>query len=329
MKNKVSVITTVRNEEDNIRFLIDSILKQNYSFHEFIINDNNSIDNTVAVIEEYSLLDNRIKVVKSGDLSIGEGRNAAIKYSSGDILALIDSGIAPSEEWLGRVVAPLIEDEKIDVSWGHVVFDTKSRIVESSDIALALVFLTKYREEREDATNVTSSAFRRRIWDELNGFPTIDLPVEDLLLIDKVKKAKFKVVHVPEAKVYYFRFPETIFDVYKKWSSSAYCSFAVKKSERNFARQMIVFGLFFMSILLVFVDLRAITLVGLYLFLYLANKSYLNPPLAKKVFSNFVLFGVTLNLFFVLNVARAIGASKAVFDTMLGKIPQEHVPCEE
>ena len=42
MKNKVSVISTVKNEEENIGFLIDSILQQNYKFHEFVINDNNS-----------------------------------------------------------------------------------------------------------------------------------------------------------------------------------------------------------------------------------------------------------------------------------------------
>ena len=41
MKNKVSVISTVKNEEENIGFLIDSILQQNYKFHEFVINDNN------------------------------------------------------------------------------------------------------------------------------------------------------------------------------------------------------------------------------------------------------------------------------------------------
>ena len=63
MKNNVSVITTVKNEEDNIGFLIDSILQQNYKFHEFVINDNNSTDNTVALIEKYSILDKRIKVI--------------------------------------------------------------------------------------------------------------------------------------------------------------------------------------------------------------------------------------------------------------------------
>ena len=85
---------------------------------------------------------------------------------------------------------------------------------------------------------------------DLGGFPTIDLPIEDLLLIDKIKGGNYKITHAPEARVYYFRFPETISDVYKKWSNAAYCSFAVKKSERGFGKQLVIFGLFFLSVFL-------------------------------------------------------------------------------
>jgi glycosyltransferase involved in cell wall biosynthesis len=326
MSLNVSVITTVKNEETNIVYLIDSILKQDYKFHEFVINDNNSADNTVALIEEFSLLDNRIKVVKSGNLSIGEGRNTAINHSSGDILALIDSGIAPSEEWLSNVVSPMITDETLDVVWGHVIFDTKSRVVESSSIALSLVFLTKYREERVNAVNVTSSAFRRRVWVELSGFPTIDLPIEDLLLIDKVRENNYKTVHAPEAKAYYFRFPETISEVYKKWSYAAYCSFVVKKSERGFGKQIVIFGSFFLSILLTIIDLRALALVGLYMLVYLTNKTFQNKSLAKRIFSKPEVCFTMLYLFFVLNIARAFGVIKAVINSVLGKVPKERTP---
>ena len=323
MKNKVSIITTIKNEENNINFLIDSILKQNYKFQEFVINDNNSTDNSVAIIERYSLLDNRIKVIKSGNLSIGEGRNVAINYSSGDILALVDSGIAPSEEWLSNVVSPMITDETLDVVWGHVIFDTKSRIVESSSIALSLIFLTKYREEREDATNVTSSAFRRRVWEELGEFPTIDLPIEDLLLIDKLKVKNYKIFHAPNARAYYFRFPDTISEVYKKWSYAAYSAFVVKKSGRGFSKQIVIFGLFFLSVFLIFIDIRALALVGLYIFVFLANKALQNKSLAKTIFSKPNIFITMIILFFVLNIARAVGATKAAIDFILGKIPRE------
>ena len=86
--NKVSVITTVKNECQNIRNLLESILNQSYYFDEFIINDNSSTDNTVSIIEEYMKVDKRIKLIKSEELSIGEGRNAAIEHSTGDILAM-------------------------------------------------------------------------------------------------------------------------------------------------------------------------------------------------------------------------------------------------
>ena len=322
MSLNVSVITTVKNEEDNIGFLIDSILQQNYKFNEFVINDNNSTDNTVALIEKYSILDKRIKVIKSGNLNIGEGRNVAIENSSSEILAIIDSGIAPSVEWLSELLNPMLIDETLDVVWGHVVFDTKSRIVESSSIALSLTFLTKYSEDRIDATNVTSSAFRRRVWKDLGGFPTIDLPIEDLLLIDKIKGGNYNIFHAPDARAYYFRFPENILEVYYKWSNAAYCSFAVKKSERGFGKQLVIFGSFFLSILLTIIDLRALTLVGLYMLVYLGNKTFQNKPLAKRIFSKPEVFFTMLYLFFVLNVARAVGATKAVIDSVLCKIPK-------
>ena len=157
----------------------------------------------------------------------------------------------------------------------------------------------------------------------MGGFPVIDLQIEDLLLIDKLKGKNYKIVHAPEAKVYYFRFPKTISDVYKKWSYAAYCSFAVKKSERGFSRQLIIFGLFFLSVLLVFINLRALALVGLYMFVFLAYKAFQNKPLAKTIFSKPEVFITMINLFFVLNIARAVGATKAAIDSVLGQIRRE------
>ena len=107
----VSIITTVRNEEQSIKILINSILKQSYDFDEFVINDNSSVDATVRIIEEYMKVDNRIKIVKSCNQSIGEGRNAAIELSSGDILAVIDSGLSVSDNWLNNVITPLLKDK--------------------------------------------------------------------------------------------------------------------------------------------------------------------------------------------------------------------------
>jgi glycosyltransferase involved in cell wall biosynthesis len=324
MKNyKVSIITTVRNEEQTIKILINSILKQSYNFSEFVINDNSSIDSTTNIIEEYMKLDDRIKLVKSANQSIGEGRNAAIEHSSGDILAVIDSGLSVPTNWLNDLVAPFLKDDTLDVAWGRVIFDTKSRIIRSTNIALSLVFLTKYPENKLDNSFVPSSAYRRRVWMKLNGFPIINLPVEDLLLMDVIKKNNFKNIYVPEATVYYYKYPENFYDVFKKWCISAYCSIAVKKSHRSFILQLVIYGLFFLSVFLVFIDLRAFALLGLYMFVFLSNKAFQNIPLAKIIFSNPAIFITMINLFFVLNLARVVGATKAIIDSLLGKIPKE------
>ena len=167
--HKVSVIVTVRNEEKNIPILLDGLLRQTYKFEEIVINDNGSTDRTVEIIRGYQSQYKYIKLIESGGRSIGEGRNAAIENSCGDIFAIMDSGILPKDNWLEKVVNPLLEDQTLDVAWGHVVFDTKSRIVPSSDLSLALVFLTKYSEGRKDGKNVTSSAFRRKVWEYLGN----------------------------------------------------------------------------------------------------------------------------------------------------------------
>ena len=74
---------------------------------------------------------------------------------------------------------------------------------------------------------------------------------------------------------------------------------------------------------LIFIDLRALALVGVYMFVFLANKAFQNKSLAKTIFSKPEVFITMINLFFVLNIARAVGASKAVIDSVLGKLPRE------
>jgi glycosyltransferase involved in cell wall biosynthesis len=321
-KNKVSVIVTVRNEDKNIVILLDSLLRQTLKWEDIVINDNGSTDNTVSVIKEYQEKYKNIKLIASDGKSIGEGRNTAIANSTGDIIAVMDAGICPEHTWLERVVAPLLYDPSIDVSWGHVIFDTKSRIIPSTALAKSIVFLTKYPENRKNGKNVTCSAFRRSVWTKLGRFPEIQIPIEDLLLIDAISKNQFKETHVFDAKAYYFNYPKNIAETFKKWIVSACCSFLVQKSEKGFVRQFLIFGLFFLTIFLVCIDLKMIVFVFLYVIFFLVNKMISNIDLGKEIFSNLKLLITTLNLFFILNFARLIGVIKAIFLIIFKKQPQ-------
>ena len=318
--HKISIIITVRNEEKNIEILLKAILMQTYKDYEVVINDNGSIDNTVNIIKKYQTEHNNIKLIQSTGKSIGEGRNTAIMHSTGNILAVMDAGIYPENIWLERLVKPLIDDSSIDVAWGHIIFDTKSRVTPSKPLSLALVFLTKYSEDRKNGKNVPSSAFRKKVWRELGKFPEIQLPIEDLCLIDAISEKGFNCIHVNNAKAYYYNYPSSYYNIYRKWVISAYSSFIVKKSELGFLRQFIIFGLFFVTLALAFIDINMVSFVCIYIIAYFLYKIRLNVELSKKVFSNYKTFLTVLILFFILNFARLSGVIKAIITTIIGKV---------
>lgn len=317
MANKVSIIATVWNEEKNISILLDALLKQTFRFHEIVINDNGSTDNTVNIVKKYQGLDSRIKLVEGRGISIGVGRNNAIAHSNGDIIAVIDAGICPVTTWLEKVVEPLMKDPDLDVAWGNVIFDAKSRIVPSTILSQALVFMTKYPENRKCGKNVPSSAIRRRVWEEMGKFPEIKVPIEDLLLIDHLTKGPFKVISVKEAIAYYFSYPRSYFQVFRKWIGSAYSSCIARKSELGFYKQLVKFAAFFIFIPLVIIDCRFVLLLLLYMLLFFTGRYINNRELGNKVFTKPRLLLASINLFFVLNVARLIGFFKAIFKVYL------------
>lgn len=321
-KNKVSIITTVRNEERTIGILLDALLSQTFEFEELVINDNGSTDNTVNRIKSYQEKHDKIKLIRSEGKSIGEGRNSAIENSFGDILAIMDAGICPKVDWLEKIVNPLLEDPEIDVAWGHIFYDTKSRIIPLSDLAVALVFLTKYPERRMGRKNIPSSAFRRRVWNKLDGFPTIQFPIEDILLRYLIDNRGFKVTFVDDAIAYYFSYPASQYEVFRKWITSACSVFLTRKAAIGFYKRLVKFGLFFLFFPLIFVDIRFLSLIIIYILVFFTDRYRLNKEVGKRIFSNPKLLITTLYLFFILNFARLIGIIKALLLVASGKRPK-------
>ena len=91
-KPLVSVLMSVRNDEDNIGCSIESILKQTYKNFEFLIMDDSSEDSTFEIINDYQNKDKRIKVYRNRkQLGLTKSLNKLINYSQGIYLARQDS----------------------------------------------------------------------------------------------------------------------------------------------------------------------------------------------------------------------------------------------
>lgn len=85
--------------------MIESVLKQHYSKLELIIVNDGSTDNSLTIIQDYALIDDRIKVIdepNSGKPSIV--RNKGIKVATGDIITFLDADDIYSLERLELIV---------------------------------------------------------------------------------------------------------------------------------------------------------------------------------------------------------------------------------
>ena len=154
----------------------------------------------------------------------------------------------------------------------------------------------------------------------MNGFPEIDVPIEDLLLIEEVSKKGFKVMKVDDAIAYYFKYPRTYNEVFNKWIVSSFSAFIIKKSERGFWGQLFRFSFSFLfCALLISIDIRLVVVAILFLVGFFMNKYKNNSELGKKIIQHPNLLITSINLFFILNLARFIGIVKALKFNLTGK----------
>ena len=88
---KISLITVVKNDKENISKTIKSVLNQSYYNIEYIIIDGCSTDGTFEEIKKLIKKKN-IKLFKKKDNSMYEAINYGINISSGKIIGLLHSG---------------------------------------------------------------------------------------------------------------------------------------------------------------------------------------------------------------------------------------------
>jgi len=86
---KISIITICFNSEKTIRHTIESVLSQDHLDVEYIVIDGLSSDNTMNIVNEYS--EKIAKIVSEPDQGIYDAMNKGVKYSTGDIVGILNS----------------------------------------------------------------------------------------------------------------------------------------------------------------------------------------------------------------------------------------------
>lgn len=116
---KLSVITVVRNDVENIERTIKSVIEQDYSGElEFVIIDGASTDGTVDVINKYSTEISYF--VSEPDRGVYDAMNKGMQVSTGDFVNFLNSGDTyHSPDAVSSLMLETIDD-KNTVVYGNV-----------------------------------------------------------------------------------------------------------------------------------------------------------------------------------------------------------------
>ena len=116
-KNKITIITVVKNNKQSIERCIKSVIKQKSKNIEYLVVDGNSSDGTKQIINKYkSKID---FYVSENDLGIWDAMNKGISLSTGDIIGFLNSDDFYYENAL-EIVSDYFEKKEIDFLFGSV-----------------------------------------------------------------------------------------------------------------------------------------------------------------------------------------------------------------
>jgi len=205
---KISLITTVYNEEKSILDFLSSYKNQTKYADEFIILDGGSSDNSVLIIQEFEKKYNlNISVIVDKTCSkkyvtgpIAKGRNIAIENARYDIIAVTDAGCILDKRWLEEIIKPF-EDVMIDVVSGWY----KAHITNKFQQKFTDILMPKLENINRDTflPSSRSLAFRKICWKKVEGYPTLTYTAEDTKFDLALKANGYKFYFAEKAFVYW------------------------------------------------------------------------------------------------------------------------------
>ncbi len=195
---RVSVVVTVLNEAKSLSRLLDSLAAQTCHPDEVVVCDGGSTDGTLSLLHAEDRF--HLRVLQRPGANISQGRNAAIRAATGEIVAVTDAGVRLDPEWLERIASPL-EDEEGRIAAGFFRPDPQS-LFEAAMGATVLPELRDIRPERFLPSS-RSVAFRKSAWKDVGGYPEWLDYCEDLIFDFRLRARYGPFVFVPEALVYF------------------------------------------------------------------------------------------------------------------------------
>ena len=186
----VSIITVCYNSENTIYDTLNCIKNQSFNNIEHIIIDGGSQDSTIKIIANFPHVS---KIVCERDSGIYDAMNKGLKFSTGDIIGILNSDDLLIETTLIEEIVKIFENnEDIDIVYGNLLYidsNNMNKIIRKWKS-------TNYFEKFFDFGNVPPHPtvyLRRSVYDKVGNFDiNFKLASDYDLMLRIFKKEKFK-----------------------------------------------------------------------------------------------------------------------------------------
>ena len=203
----ISIIVPVRNSAKTIGDLMESLMGLEYDPEklEIVVVDGDSSDGTRKIVEEYPVL-----LVDEEGRGLNAARNTGIKWSTGEIVAYTDGDCVVPPDW-ARSIAKNFRSPMVGFVGGNVEGYDKGNLL---SIYMDETFFNakpsfKWRQV-DTRLNLLqfpagcNMAFRRDALAKIDYFDErIEYGFDDLVPVEEVGEAGFRIVLDPEVYVYH------------------------------------------------------------------------------------------------------------------------------
>lgn len=205
----VSVVIPTLDAEREIEDLLRILECQSLKPIEVLVVDSESEDHTVAVAQRHNGV--RILQIERRDFNHGATRDMALRETTGDFVCFLTQDAIPaSDDYLARLVSPMIEDSDIALVSGRQLPKADARRFEQlvrsfnypdSPSVRSKNDLEKFGIKTFFASD-TCSAYRRSAYLACGGFERVNTN-EDMLMAARFVASGLKVAYEPSAEVYH------------------------------------------------------------------------------------------------------------------------------
>ncbi len=194
---RVSVVCSVRNEEKNIKKLIECLLNQDYKPLEIIFIDDDSEDKTPEIIKTYMKKNRIIKIFSTKNHNISKNRNFGILKSRGEFIMIIDGGCFIKKSYLSSLINCQRRHRDKEFLGGI------TKIPYSNDFERCYSLLLERPPLQSYLPKGHEFFFSKRLWEKIRGFNEDLETAEDTEFIARASRLNQAPYICPNAIVYW------------------------------------------------------------------------------------------------------------------------------